>query len=102
MLFVIFVFQSIEGSTITFSDNSTAEADVLMFCTGYKIDLPFLPQYVKAGILNEQTNELQVLGEKNKEMCKIIGSRHFIFIRKRFFVPHTPQESISLHTVIMM
>ena len=57
------MFQSIDGSTIHFTDDSTAEADVglLVFCTGYKMDLPFLPQYVKAGMLNEQTNEIQVL-----------------------------------------
>jgi cation diffusion facilitator CzcD-associated flavoprotein CzcO len=35
-----------EGSTVRFTDGSTVEADVVVYCTGYKITFPFLDHTV--------------------------------------------------------
>ena len=37
-----------EGSTVHFTDGSTAEADVVVYCTGYRISFPFLDESVVA------------------------------------------------------
>ncbi|XP_066924746.1 trimethylamine monooxygenase-like [Clytia hemisphaerica] len=60
----------IDGKTVHFSDNSTYEADAIIFCTGYQYYFPFLPQHLrfespnieypnglyKGTVLNENTN----------------------------------------------
>ncbi|TWP49160.1 NAD(P)/FAD-dependent oxidoreductase [Lentzea tibetensis] len=35
-----------DGDTVHFTDGSTEQVDVVIYCTGYKIDLPFLPDSV--------------------------------------------------------
>jgi dimethylaniline monooxygenase (N-oxide forming) len=35
-----------EGSTVRFTDGSSAEADVVVYCTGYKVTFPFLDEAV--------------------------------------------------------
>jgi dimethylaniline monooxygenase (N-oxide forming) len=35
-----------EGSTVRFTDGSSAEADVVVYCTGYKVTFPFLDDTV--------------------------------------------------------
>jgi dimethylaniline monooxygenase (N-oxide forming) len=37
-----------EGSTVHFADGSTVDADVVIYCTGYKISFPFLDESVVA------------------------------------------------------
>jgi cation diffusion facilitator CzcD-associated flavoprotein CzcO len=38
---------SIDGTTVTFADGSTAEVDVLICATGYDVDIPYLGDAVK-------------------------------------------------------
>ena len=35
-----------EGSTVVFADGSRVEADVVVYCTGYKVTFPFLDETV--------------------------------------------------------
>ncbi len=49
---------SIEGQTITFSDGSSARADVLICATGYALDLPYLDPAV-ARVLGPELNLYQ-------------------------------------------
>ena len=37
-----------EGPTVVFADGSTVEADVVVYCTGYKVTFPFLDESVLA------------------------------------------------------
>ena len=37
-----------EGSTVVFADGSTVDADVVVYCTGYKVTFPFLDESVLA------------------------------------------------------
>jgi hypothetical protein len=40
---------SFDGSSVAFSDGSTAEADIVVYCTGYKITFPFFDeQFISA------------------------------------------------------
>jgi hypothetical protein len=41
-----------EGSTVVFADGSRAEADVVVYCTGYKITFPFLDDTVVGAVDN--------------------------------------------------
>jgi len=36
----------INTDSVTFEDNTTVKADVIIFCTGYKIDIPFVDKKV--------------------------------------------------------
>jgi dimethylaniline monooxygenase (N-oxide forming) len=36
--------QAFEGSTVRFEDGSTVEADIVIYCTGYKITFPFFDE----------------------------------------------------------
>lgn len=54
------VFQSIEGSKVTFVDGQSADFDVIVKCTGYKIDLPFLSEDLRRTILDEDSNSIRV------------------------------------------
>jgi dimethylaniline monooxygenase (N-oxide forming) len=57
---VVFCFQRIENKRVYFINGNSAEFDVIVFCTGYKIDLPFLSSEVKKTILDENSNDLKV------------------------------------------
>jgi putative flavoprotein involved in K+ transport len=37
------MIRSVDGHHVTFEDESSAEADVIVFATGYRFDMPFLP-----------------------------------------------------------
>src|SRR3954451_24657298 len=40
---------SLEGSSVRFADGSVAEADVVVYCTGYKVSFPFFdPNFISA------------------------------------------------------
>lgn len=52
--------QSIEGSKVTFVDGQSADFDVIVKCTGYKIDLPFLSEDLKKTILDEDSNSIRL------------------------------------------
>lgn len=46
---------------MTFEDNTVVEADDLILCTGYSIDLPFLTTEISKKVMDEETNDLKVL-----------------------------------------
>jgi hypothetical protein len=52
---VVFCFQRIENKRVYFINGNSAEFDAIVFCTGYKIDLPFLSSEVKKTILDENS-----------------------------------------------
>jgi cation diffusion facilitator CzcD-associated flavoprotein CzcO len=39
---------SVDGNSVTFTDGSTASVDVIVCATGYRLDLPFLPDAVRS------------------------------------------------------
>lgn len=41
--------ESLDGSRVTFTDGSTAEADAIVYCTGFRMAFPFLPDGYPAG-----------------------------------------------------
>jgi cation diffusion facilitator CzcD-associated flavoprotein CzcO len=45
-----------EGSTVRFTDGSTVEADVVVYCTGYKITFPFLDE----GVIRSDDNHVDL------------------------------------------
>ncbi len=57
--------QRISSRTVHFEGDTSIEADKLIFCTGYKIDLPFLSEHLKSIILDEKTNAIKVSIERN-------------------------------------
>ncbi|XP_012934772.1 flavin-containing monooxygenase 5 [Aplysia californica] len=50
----------IEGRTVHFVNGYSAEFDKILYCTGYKIDLPFLPESVKSHVLQEGSNYIKL------------------------------------------
>lgn len=52
--------QKIDGNRVVFVDGSSVEADHLILCTGYKMDLPYLPAEMKEEVINEDNNDLKV------------------------------------------
>ena len=38
------ILTSINGSTVTFNDGKTEDYDVIVKCTGYLHDFPFMPE----------------------------------------------------------
>ncbi|ELT99393.1 hypothetical protein CAPTEDRAFT_160407 [Capitella teleta] len=52
--------QKIDGNRVVFEDGSSAEADHLILCTGYKVDLPYLPKEMKDGIIDENNNDIKL------------------------------------------
>lgn len=50
----------IEGKKVYFVNGTSAEYDRIIYCTGYKIDLPFLPTSIKETILKEGSNEIKL------------------------------------------
>ena len=55
-----FYLQHIDGSQVHFVNGSSIEVDQIVYCTGYSIDLPFLPQAIKEQILMEGSNQIKV------------------------------------------
>ena len=43
-----------------FVDGTSTEADHLILCTGYNMDLPYLDPAIKSKVVNEETNDLKV------------------------------------------
>ncbi len=58
--------QRARGKRIAFRNGTGTEADQLVLCTGYSIDLPFLPEDVANKTINRTTNAIQVWQGKGK------------------------------------
>lgn len=41
--------ESVDGSRVIFTDGTSVEADAIVYCTGYRMDFPFLPDGCPAG-----------------------------------------------------
>lgn len=67
---------ALEGNNVTFTDGTKTASDVIVCCTGYHIDLPFLDDKVKAQVLEESTNEMKLL--KNVFAPEIGASLAFV------------------------
>jgi len=46
----------IEGKTVHFINGTSSDFDKILYCTGYKIDLPFLSDSVRSQILDDANN----------------------------------------------
>ncbi|XP_019645034.1 PREDICTED: dimethylaniline monooxygenase [N-oxide-forming] 5-like [Branchiostoma belcheri] len=60
-----------EGSTVHFTDGSSAVVDHVVMCTGFRVSLPFLPDDVKEKVLEEGSNSIKLY--KNV-FCPDVGS----------------------------
>lgn len=52
--------QSFDGKNVIFSDGSVQKFDLIIYCTGYKIALPFLSKEILDTDYLEETNDLQL------------------------------------------
>ncbi|BFZ00517.1 hypothetical protein BsWGS_03556 [Bradybaena similaris] len=68
--------KEIDGSTVYFIDGSCADFDRIIYCTGYKIDLPFLPKSIKEQVTIGESNEMQLY--RNVFLPEIGASLAFI------------------------
>jgi dimethylaniline monooxygenase (N-oxide forming) len=50
----------INGSTVVFSDGTRGDYDVIVLCTGYRVDLPFLEPAVKELFVDEDSNSVRL------------------------------------------
>ncbi|KAK6194529.1 hypothetical protein SNE40_000149 [Patella caerulea] len=50
----------IEGKRVEFINDESAEFDVIILCTGYKIGLPFLHQDIQNQVLEDNSNSLKL------------------------------------------
>ncbi|XP_071085256.1 flavin-containing monooxygenase 5-like isoform X1 [Haliotis cracherodii] len=50
----------IEGEKVYFVNGESAEFDKILYCTGYSIDLPYLPDSVKDKVVVDNSNELKL------------------------------------------
>ena len=66
----------IAGSTVTFDDGSRGDFDVIIVCTGYRIDLPFMADDLKANFVSEERNTIRLY--KNVFSTAIGSSLAFI------------------------
>ena len=58
--FLLF-FQEISTNSVVFDDGSVAhDVDVIINCTGYTIDLPFLSDDITDLIVDSESNDLKV------------------------------------------
>ena len=53
-------FQNIEGKTVKFEGGESVEADQVVMCTGYSIDLPFLSKDVNSKVFDPESNNIMV------------------------------------------
>lgn len=67
---------ALEGNNVTFTDGTKTASDVIVCCTGYHIDLPFLDDKVKAQVLEESTNKMKLF--KNVFAPEIGASLAFV------------------------
>lgn len=67
---------ALEGNNVTFTDGTKTASDVIVCCTGYHIDLPFLDDKVKAQVLEESTNKMKLF--KNVFASEIGASLAFV------------------------
>jgi dimethylaniline monooxygenase (N-oxide forming) len=44
----------INGDTVEFEDGTTYQPEVIIFCTGYRIDLPYLDPSIRSMILDDK------------------------------------------------
>lgn len=49
---------NIEGDTVQFVTGEKAQFDKIIYCTGYKIDLPYLSDDVRLKVLDESANDI--------------------------------------------
>ncbi|WAR28553.1 FMO5-like protein [Mya arenaria] len=68
--------QRIEGSKVVFMDDTSAEFDNIILCTGYKIDLPYLEDGVRDVVLDDEHNDIKLY--KNVFSPEIGSSLAFI------------------------
>ncbi|ESP00865.1 hypothetical protein LOTGIDRAFT_172967 [Lottia gigantea] len=50
----------VEGSRVEFVDGQSAEFDVIILCTGYKISLPYLQKTIRDKVLEEESNTIRL------------------------------------------
>ena len=50
----------ISGSTVTFTDGSKGDYDVIIVCTGYRLDLPYLEPSLKEKFVSEEANTIRL------------------------------------------
>ena len=67
---------ALKGNEVVFSDATRAEADAIVCCTGYYIDLPFLDSNIKNLVVEESTNKINLF--KNVFAPKVGASLAFI------------------------
>ncbi|KAK7090381.1 flavin-containing monooxygenase 5-like [Littorina saxatilis] len=48
----------VDGDTVQFVNGETAQFDKIVYCTGYKIDLPYLSHDLRAKVLDEGSNAI--------------------------------------------
>ena len=65
-----------KGDELVFTDGSRTAADVVVCCTGYRIDLPFLDSNIKDLVVDESTNKIKLF--KNVFAPEIGASLAFI------------------------
>lgn len=76
--------QTIQGRAVTFTDGTSAEIDHIVFATGYRWDMPFLPDIIPKGL---QGNPILKHGEIATWpgffcvgiTCSFSASSHFIY-----------------------
>ncbi|CAH1781107.1 unnamed protein product [Owenia fusiformis] len=69
--------KKIQGSSVHFTnDEVVKDVDQLIYCTGYKIDLPYLSDDIRADLLDDATNEISLF--KNVFAPKIGPTLAFI------------------------
>lgn len=72
--------QRIEGNVVHFMNGECAQFDKIIYCTGYKIDLPFLSSNIRSKVLNEDSNILNVSFKNGWTMICILFSSSFYLI----------------------
>lgn len=67
---------ALKGSNVIFTDGTKTTADVIVCCTGYRIDLPFLDSNVRDLVVEENANKIKLF--KNVFAPEIGASLAFI------------------------
>lgn len=58
--FLFIWFQKIQGDSVQFVNGETAQFDKIVYCTGYKIDLPYFSEDIRNKTLDAESNSLCV------------------------------------------
>ena len=65
---------TLEPNGVIFTDGSKTEADAIVCCTGYHVDLPFLDADLNELVLEEGTNKMKLFkGVFSPEIGKSLG-----------------------------